>query len=66
MGAVTQKELTQIIALLERASEGLSAQDRTAVAEGLHQPSLRGRARYAAKLMNKAGIASGSLPLAIP
>lgn len=65
-GVVTEDELAQLIASLDRASECLSSQDRKLVATGLHQPSIRGRARYAAKLLNKAGIGSGSLPVAFP
>jgi hypothetical protein len=65
-GVVTNEELMQIVASLDSASEALSTEHRKLVLTGLHQPSLRGRARYAAKLLNKAGIGSGSLPIASP
>lgn len=65
-GVTTPAELRRLIACLESLSRALPEDQRRLVAEGLHQRSLRGRARYAAKLMNKAGIASGSLPIALP
>lgn len=48
------------------AATGLSVEHRRVIQEGLRQRSMRGRARSAAKLMNKAGIGSGSLPIATP
>jgi hypothetical protein len=65
-GVVSEAGLTKIIEKLEQTARGLSAEDRRLVATGLHQHSVRGRARYAAKLMNKAGIGSGPLLVAAP
>jgi hypothetical protein len=65
-GVVTSNELEQLIAYLERAAEDMPAAQRRLISEGLRQRSMRGRARYAAKLMNKAGIGSGYLPIPTP
>jgi hypothetical protein len=65
-GVITPDELQQLIACLEKAAEGMPVAQRRLIAEGLHQRSMRGRARYAAKLMNKAGIGSGYLPVPTP
>jgi hypothetical protein len=65
-GVVSSEELNQLIASLDRAAQDLSAGHRRLISAALHQPSVRGRARYAAKVMGKAGIGSGPLPLATP
>ncbi len=65
-GAVSSSELQSLIASLEKLTDQLSRQHKLLIEYGLRQRSLRGRARYAAKLMNRAGIGSGSLPVAIP
>jgi hypothetical protein len=65
-GVVTSEELEELITSLDRASEGLSVKHRRLISAALHQRQLRGRARYAAKLMNKAGIGSGPFPIATP
>ncbi len=63
-GVTTPEELQQLVDSLDPLLEELSAEHRRAIGEGLHQRSMRGRARYIAKLMNKAGIGSGPLPIA--
>ncbi len=65
-GAVSSSELQSLTTFLEKLTNELSTEHRLLVEYGLRQRSLRGRARYAAKLMNRAGIGSGSLPIAIP
>ena len=65
-GAVSSSELQNLISSLEKLTNELSTEHRLLIEYGLRQRSLRGRARYAAKLMNRAGIGSGSLPIAIP
>jgi hypothetical protein len=65
-GAVSSSELQNLMACLEKLTGELSKEHKTRVEHGLRQRSLRGRARYAAKLMNRAGIGSGSLPVATP
>ncbi|HEY0681837.1 MAG TPA: hypothetical protein VGD45_05880 [Steroidobacter sp.] len=61
-GVATTKELQRLIDALDAESERLSEEHRRLIIEGLHQPSMRGRARYVAKLMDKAGIGSGAIP----
>jgi hypothetical protein len=65
-GAVSSSELQKLIGSLEVLTNELSREHKLLIEYGLRQKSLRGRARYAAKLMNRAGIGSGSLPIAIP
>jgi hypothetical protein len=65
-GVVFPEELNQLIAALDQAADGLSAEHRRLISAALHQPSVRGRARYAAKVMEKAGIGSGPLLLPTP
>src|SRR3954466_6201117 len=65
-GAVSSSELQNLTGCLERLASGLSKEHELRIGQGLRQRSLRGRARYAAKLMNRAGIGSGSLPVAMP
>ena len=65
-GAVSSSELQNLITFLETLTNELPKEHRLQIAYGLRQRSLRGRARYAAKLMNRAGIGSGSIPVAIP
>ena len=65
-GAVSSSELQHLINSLEKLTNELSREHRPLIEHGLRQRSIRGRARYAAKLMNRAGIGSGSLPVAIP
>jgi hypothetical protein len=65
-GVVFPEELKRLIAALDQAAEGLSAQHRRLISAALHQPSIRGRARYAAQVMEKAGIGSGPLLLPTP
>jgi hypothetical protein len=65
-GVVFPEELNRLIAALDQAAEGLSAQHRRLISAALHQPSIRSRARYAAKVMEKAGIGSGPLLLPTP
>jgi hypothetical protein len=64
-GVTTPEELQQLVDSLEPLLQELSAEHRRAIGEGLHQRSMRGRARYIAKLMNKAGIGSGPLLVAV-
>jgi hypothetical protein len=64
-GVATIPELKLLVAALERASEALPPEVRNLALEGLRQPSLGARARYAAKLVNRAGIASGPLPIPV-
>jgi hypothetical protein len=63
---MTSEELQELIASLDCVAQGLSPEYQRLIAEGLHQRSVLGRARYVAKLMNKAGIGSGPFLLAIP
>jgi hypothetical protein len=65
-GVITPEELAQLIASLDQIARSLPTKHQRLIAQGLHQRSLRGRARYAAKLMNGAGIGSGPLPIATP
>jgi hypothetical protein len=65
-GAVSSAELQNLIGSLEILTNELSREHKVLIGYGLRQRSIRGRARYAAKLMNRAGIGSGSLPVAIP
>jgi hypothetical protein len=65
-GAVSSSELQNLIGSLELLADQLPREHKLLVAYGLRQRSIRGRARYAAKLMNRAGIGSGSLPVATP
>jgi hypothetical protein len=65
-GVVTSEKLEQLIASLDRVSEGLSIGHRRLISAALHQRSLSGRARYAAKVMEKAGIGSGLFLATIP
>jgi hypothetical protein len=63
-GVATERELQRIIESIEAVTTDLSLVHRRAIAQGLRQRSIKGRARYVAKVMNKAGIGSGSLPVA--
>lgn len=65
-GVVTADELRTLIACLERAAEGMPEARRRLISHGLRQRSMRGRARYAAKLMKEVGIGSGCLPIPTP
>jgi hypothetical protein len=65
-GAMSVSELQSLTARLGSLAGGLSKEHKLQIQHGLRQRSLRGRARYAAKLMNGAGIGSGSLPIATP
>jgi hypothetical protein len=65
-GAISSFELQNLIGSLELLTNQLSREHKLLIECGLRQRSIRGRARYAAKLMNRAGIGSGSLPIAIP
>ena len=65
-GAMSSSELQSLIARLRSLAGELPKEHKLQIESGLRQRSLRGRARYAAKLMNSAGIGSGSLPVAIP
>ena len=65
-GVVFPEELNRLIAALDQAAEGLSEQHRRLISAALHQRSIRGRARYAAQVMEKAGIGSGPLLLPTP
>jgi hypothetical protein len=65
-GAVSSSELQSLISSLEKLTNELPREHQVLIEYGLRQRSIRGRARYAAKLMNRAGIGSGSLPIAIP
>jgi len=65
-GVTSPAELKQLITSLDQLTAGLSERHRQLIREGLWQPSVRGRARYAAKWMNKAGVASGPLLIATP
>ncbi len=65
-GVITPEELQQLVVCLETAAEGMPEEQRRLISDGLRQRSMRGRARYAAKLMNKAGIGSGYLPIPTP
>ena len=65
-GAVSASELQSLTARLAALAGELSKEHKLQIERGLRQRSLRGRAQYAAKLMNHAGIGSGSLPIATP
>jgi hypothetical protein len=65
-GAVSSSELQSLTTCLVKLTGELPKEHQLQIEYGLRQRSLRGRARYAAKLMNRAGIGSGSLPVAIP
>jgi len=65
-GAVSSSELQSLIGSLEKLTNELPREHKLLIEYGLRQRSIRGRARYAAKLMNRAGIGSGSLPVATP
>jgi len=65
-GAVNSSELQSLTTRLGNIAGRLSREHRLQIESGLRQTSLRGRARYAAKLMNRAGIGSGALPIATP
>jgi hypothetical protein len=65
-GVMTSEELQELIASLDGVAHGLSPEYQRLIAEGLHQRSVLSRARYVARLMNKAGIGSGPFLLAIP
>lgn len=64
-GVASLPELQQLVSALERASEAIPPEKRKLVLEGLRQPSIGARARYAAKLVNRAGIATGPLPIPV-
>jgi len=65
-GVVTPAALEELVACFEVARRALPTKQRRLIASGLHQRSLRGRARYVAKVMNKIGVGSGRLPIAVP
>jgi len=65
-GAMSVSELQSLTTRLGSLAGELSKEHKLQIQHGLKQRSLRGRARYAAKLMNRAGIGSGSLPIATP
>jgi hypothetical protein len=62
-GVVTFDELEHLIRTLERIAEGLSERHRRVIAPSLREHFVRDRARYAAGLMNRAGIGSGYFPI---
>jgi hypothetical protein len=43
-----------------------STEHRKLIERGMRQRSMRGRVRYIARLMNRAGIGAGSLSVALP
>src|SRR5690349_1159377 len=55
-GAVSASELQRLTSRLGSLASELSKEHRLQIEHGLRQRSLRGRARYAEKLMNRAGI----------
>jgi hypothetical protein len=59
-GVVSDEDLTVIINRLDKAARRLSRRDRMYIAEALHQRSTIGRARYADKVLEKAGIFADS------
>jgi hypothetical protein len=63
-GAMSASELQGLTARLEGLAGELSRKHKLQIERGLRKRSLRNRARYAAELMNRAGIGSGSLPIA--
>jgi hypothetical protein len=54
------EELHKVVSSIDRATVRLSPRDRRLIAEGLHQRSALGRARYAAKLLKAAGVTPAS------
>jgi len=62
-GVVSEAELHSLIASLEKLTHELSKKHKLLIERGLHQRSILGRARYVAKVMNKAGIGAGPLPI---
>jgi hypothetical protein len=64
-GVASYDELRTLIDCLDRVSLGLSPKHRASILSGLHQRGAIGRAWYAAKLLNKAGIGSGAIPVPI-
>jgi hypothetical protein len=64
-GVASKIELQELVASLGQMSERLSVEDRMQIDQGLRQRSMLGRARYVAKLMNKAGVGVGPLPVAL-
>jgi hypothetical protein len=62
-GVATFDELAQLVRALERVAEGLSERHRKVVVWPLQSHDAHQRARYAAHVMNKAGIGSGYIPI---
>lgn len=63
-GAMSVSGLQSLTDRLGSLAGELSKEHKLQIERGLRKGSLLGRARYAAKLMNRAGIGSGSLPIA--
>jgi hypothetical protein len=64
-GVATAGDLQQLIGHLERLTRTLPVEQQRLIEEGLLQRSVRGRTRYAERLMDKAGLGSGSLPIPV-
>lgn len=64
-GVATAEELQQLVDLLDSFVQEMPAKYQRAIREGLHQDSMLGQARYVAKLMNRAGIGSGPIPIPV-
>jgi len=64
-GVATAEELQQLVDLLDSFVQEMPAKYRRAIREVLHQDSMLGQGRYVAKLMNRAGIGSGPIPIPV-
>jgi len=62
-GVATFDELAQLVRALEHVADGLPERHRKVVVEPLRSHDAHQRARYAARVMNKAGIGSGYIPI---
>jgi hypothetical protein len=64
-GIATSAEVQQLVGSLDDVARALPEDYKQLIEESLLQRSVRGRARYAEKLMDKAGIGAGSPPIAV-
>jgi hypothetical protein len=64
-GIATSAEIQQLVGSLDGVARALPEDYKQLIEESLLQRSVRGRARYAEKLMDKAGIGAGSPPIAV-